>query len=48
MGHLNASVTLSTYSHLWPKAEDRTRQAAADMFADAVSPSADRLRPHSR
>lgn len=25
LGHGNASVTLSTYSHLWPNADDRTR-----------------------
>jgi integrase len=48
LGHLNASVTLSTYSHLWPKAEDRTRQAAADMFAASVENAAAPLRPQSR
>ena len=36
-----ASVTLSTYSHLWPpKAEDRTRDAAAAMFAASVDDAA--------
>ncbi len=36
--HLNwsspsASITLNVESHLWPKAEDRTRSAAADLMA---------------
>jgi len=44
MGHKSATVTLNTYSHMWPKAEDRTRKAAAVMFADAVSATADPLR----
>jgi integrase len=42
MGHGAASFTLDTYSHLWPKAEDRTRNAAARMLTEARS--ADRLR----
>ena len=28
LGHAKATTTLNTYSHLWPTAEDRTRQAA--------------------
>ncbi|MFF0709531.1 tyrosine-type recombinase/integrase [Gordonia sputi] len=32
MGHKDATTTLNTYSHLWPKAEDRTRKASAAMF----------------
>jgi integrase len=28
LGHASATTTLSTYSHLWPSAEDRTRAAA--------------------
>jgi len=35
LGHANATTTLNTYSHLWPTAEDRTRTAAADLFAAA-------------
>ncbi len=35
MGHSNASITLSTYSHLWKTAEDVTRGAAAAMMDDA-------------
>jgi integrase len=33
MGHSSPSITLNTYSHLWPTAEDRTRSAAADLMA---------------
>lgn len=44
MGHKSPTVTLNTYSHRWPKAEDRTRKAAAALFADAVSATADPLR----
>jgi integrase len=28
LGHASAPTILSTYSHLWPSAEDRTRAAA--------------------
>jgi integrase len=28
LGHASAAVTLKTYAHLWPTAEDRTRNAA--------------------
>jgi integrase len=31
LGHATATITLTTYSHLWPTAEDRTRSAAADL-----------------
>jgi integrase len=40
LGHSSATVTLSTYAHLWPTAEDRTRAGAAAMFA-AVLGAAD-------
>lgn len=43
LGHGSASVTLNTYAHLWPSAEDRTRGAAADLMAAARTP-ADSLR----
>lgn len=36
LGHRSASVTLNTYAHLWPSAEDRTRAAASSMLADAL------------
>lgn len=35
LGHASASVTLDTYSHLWPDAEDRTRAAAAGLMMRA-------------
>ncbi len=46
LGHAKATTTLSTYAHLWPTAEDRTRAAAAaaaDLMA-AVRTPADSLR----
>jgi len=45
LGHKSPSVTLNTYSHLWPTAEDRTRQASGRMAAEALGiPRADSLR----
>jgi len=46
MGHGSASLTLNTYSHLWPKAADRTRNAAAQMLNEALT--ADQLRTDSQ
>ncbi|WP_201296833.1 MULTISPECIES: site-specific integrase [unclassified Nocardiopsis] len=37
LGHSSASVTLNTYAHLWPSAEDRTRAAAGAMLADTLA-----------
>jgi integrase len=37
LGHSSATVTLSTYSHLWPSAEDKTRTAAAGMLAEVLN-----------
>lgn len=37
MGHKSAKVTMDTYAHLWPKAEDRTRKAAQAMFTESLS-----------
>jgi integrase len=36
LGHASATVTLNTYAHLWPTAEDRTRAAAASMLAETL------------
>jgi site-specific recombinase XerD len=36
LGHHAATVTLNTYSHIWPTAEDRTRKAAAAMMAETL------------
>jgi integrase len=45
LGHANASVTLNTYAHLWPTAEDKTGAAVAAMLADALgADSADSVR----
>lgn len=33
LGHSKPSITLDTYSHLWPTAEDKTRSAASAMMA---------------
>jgi integrase len=44
LGHSSAAVTLTTYSHLWPDANDRTRKAAGDLFAESVGTAADQLR----
>jgi integrase len=37
LGHSQPTITLNTYSHLWPKAEDKTRAAAASLWRDADS-----------
>ena len=44
LGHSSASVTLDTYSHLWPDANDRTRKAAAGLLDQALGAAADALR----
>lgn len=44
LGHGTPTVTLNTYSHLWPKAEDRTRRASEAMFDESVESAADVLR----
>lgn len=31
LGHSSAAITLTTYSHLWPDANDRTRKAAGEL-----------------
>ncbi len=43
LGHSSASITLNVYSHLWPRAEDRTRAAAANLMA-TTAVSADSVR----
>lgn len=44
LGHKSASITLNTYAHLWPTAEDGTRSAAADLMHEVLGDSADSLR----
>ncbi|MGV8874268.1 MAG: tyrosine-type recombinase/integrase [Rhodococcus sp. (in: high G+C Gram-positive bacteria)] len=36
LGHSSPNVTLSTYAHLWPNADDRTRKAAESLFREAA------------
>lgn len=48
LGHSSASVTLDTYSHLWPDANDRTRKAAAGLVEQALGSTADALRTQGR
>ena len=44
LGHATATITLNTYSHLWPTAEDRTRKAAQAMMAATFGNLADSVR----
>lgn len=44
LGHAKASTTLDTYSHLWPSAEDRTRNAASSLAQQVLATPADSLR----
>ncbi|ASD23893.1 site-specific integrase [Cryobacterium sp. LW097] len=44
LGHRSASVTLNTYSHLWPNADDRTRSASQSLMDGALAIPADSLR----
>lgn len=37
LGHSSASITLNVYSHPWPKAEDRTWAAAANLMATTAA-----------
>jgi integrase len=48
LGHSSAKITLDTYSHLWPKAEDRTRAAAGHLMAAVLDAPADSLRTAAR
>jgi integrase len=44
LGHSSAAIMLTTYSRLRPDANDRTRKAAGDLFAESVGAAADPLR----
>lgn len=39
LGHSTPTITLNTYSHLWPNADDRTRSAAAGLVASVLNPA---------
>ena len=44
LGHAQATITLNTYSHLWPTAEDKTRTAADGLMAAVLDNPADSVR----
>lgn len=44
LGHAAPSITLNTYSHLWPTAEDKTRTAGSRLIAAVLVDSADSVR----
>jgi integrase len=44
MGHASATTTLSTYAHLWPTVEDKTRAAASGMAAAVLATQAGAIR----
>ncbi|MFT0610160.1 tyrosine-type recombinase/integrase [Rhodococcus qingshengii] len=44
LGHSSATVTLNTYSHLWPDADDKTRKAADALFKSSTESTAYPLR----
>lgn len=44
LGHSSPSITLNTYSHLWPTAEDKTRAAATAVMESVLNPVADSVR----
>ena len=46
MGHASATTTLSTYAHLWPTAEDKTRAAASEMAAAVLATHLPRIGVH--
>jgi integrase len=48
LGHASPTTTLSTYAHLWPTAEDRTRTAAEGLLAKVCGPDADPRESASR
>ncbi|MFI8660133.1 tyrosine-type recombinase/integrase [Rhodococcus qingshengii] len=44
LGHSSPTVTLNTYSHLWPDADDKTRKAADALFKSSAESAADAQR----
>ena len=47
LGHSSAATTLTTYAHLWPDSNDRTRKAAGDLLDRSLGATADPLRTES-
>jgi integrase len=37
LGHSSPTITLGTYAHLWPSAEDKTRAAATSLMRTVLS-----------
>jgi integrase len=37
LGHSSPTITLGTYAHLWPSAEDKTRAAATPLMQTVLS-----------
>ncbi|MGH3701321.1 MAG: tyrosine-type recombinase/integrase, partial [Pseudonocardiaceae bacterium] len=49
LGHSSAAITLDTYAHLWPDADDRTREAIEQAFTAAkIDGAADTVRTKRR
>lgn len=49
LGHSSAAITLDTYAHLWPDADDRTREAVDQAFAASkVNSTAGSVRTEER
>lgn len=44
MGHKSPSVTLDTYSHMWPDAADRTRAASSGLIKSVFAANEDHMR----
>ncbi|SDE18326.1 tyrosine-type recombinase/integrase [Rhodococcus tukisamuensis] len=42
LGHSSPTVTLNTYSHLQPDADDRTRRAGDELFRASAGSAADK------
>lgn len=39
LGHSTPSITLDTYTHLWPKHDDRVRRAGAGLWSEVIIPA---------
>ena len=46
LGHASAVETLNTYGHMWPDADDRTRDAVTEVLANLARPHAASKRPN--
>lgn len=48
MGHSSASMTLDVYSHLWPDAADRTRDAVSGLMESSFGAGEDQVRTKTK